>query len=128
MRTLREAGRSRLVQIGIRGSAVTRRDGLLTARHAASQPRAKVLLSNSRPVGQTPRAVTKSRCDFPETFPLPTRVPRARLNRGAELNAGGLRVGFEGLPGKPDSVQNDGQLSSYRDNRLPLTTFSAAFG
>ena len=79
-------------------------------------------------LGQTPRAVTKSRCDFPETFPLPTRVPRARLNRGAELNAGGLRVSFEGLPGQPESVQNDGQLASYRDNRLALTTFPAAFG
>ncbi len=38
MRTLREAGESRLVQIGIRGSVVTRRDGALIARHAASQP------------------------------------------------------------------------------------------
>ena len=42
MRTLREAGESRLVQIGIRGSIVTRRDGPLIARHAASQLRAKV--------------------------------------------------------------------------------------
>lgn len=107
MRTLREAGRSRLVQIGIRGSVVTRRDGLLRARHAASQPRAKVLLSNSRPVwpDATRRHLVPLR--LPRNSP-PTRGPRASLDRGAELNAGGLRVSFEGLPGKPEAMQNDG--------------------
>ena len=71
--------------------------------------------------GQTPRAVTKSRCDFQETFPLPTRVPRARLDRGAELSAAAQRVGFEGLPSQPESLQNDGQ---YLD-RLKNTVLAA---
>jgi len=69
MRTLREAGESRLVQIGIRGSVVTRRDGQLIARHAASQPESQSAAIEFSAFRQPPPAVTKSPCDFLENYP-----------------------------------------------------------
>ena len=98
----------RLVQIGSVAPLLPGATGYLPPATPHHNQEPKCCYRVNGLLGQTPRAVTKSRCDFPETFPLPTRVPRARLNRGAELNAGGLRVSFEGLPGKPESVQNDG--------------------
>ena len=129
MRTLREAGESRLVQIGIRGSIVTRRDGPLIARHAASHQEPKCcyrvfgLSANHRPQSLSPVA-TSQKTTLRKFAPAPASSDRhARLRLGTEF-----RVRFERLLRQPEAMQNDRQLSGDGHHCLAFTALTAALG